>query len=504
MRSINENGLGIGSFGTKTSLCIGVVKNNADPAEHGRLQVWIPSIDSVTAETEDLPWASYVSPFGGVTADFKAGREQETVPGGSAYGFWAIPKNGAQVLVGFLEGDPMVRFWMGCFYLPELNRTLPSAVNGENGPSSELDDSGVYPQKEIPHMQKNLKESGLGVGSKHYKTRGGFERSVSHPSNKNKNKPRDDGYATNPMDPNEADSQVVSLTTAGRHFFSMSDVDDHCRIRWKTTAGTQIILDDTNERIYISTAQGKNYIELDEGNGKIYVYSASKINVHSDNDINFSSDENINIVAKKRVNIVSEERGIKLQSKMGLQFLSSGGDIKITASRAIHLKTTNGGNAGGANESSSCSTGSYKGTPQGLIRDYAEETGSGRSSVFINASQTIEVKSDAGGVQINANGPINALAKGNVNLDASGTLNLVGKGGMKTQAPGVVGMYAGEVLRANVYSWNDASGAQSASGGTAARGEDVKGKMIVPKHESWDRDEDEGRCKTPRNKNYQG
>jgi hypothetical protein len=500
---MTQKRLGVGEFGTRTSMCIGVVRNNADPAQHGRLQVWIPSIDSTTIKTDDLPWASYVSPFGGSTADFKVGREQETVPGGSSYGFWAIPKNGAQVLVGFLEGDPMVRFWMGCFYIPELNRTLPQAVNTENGPTSELDESGLYPQTVIPHMQKNLTESGLGPGTENYKTRGGFERSVSHPSNNTKDKPRDDGYATNPIDPEHADSQTISLTTPGRHFISMSDVDDHCRIRFKTTAGTQIILDDTNERIYISTAQGRNWIEFDEGSGKIYMYSSSKINVHSDNDINFSSDENINIVAKKRVNIVSEERGIKLQSKMGLQFLSSGGDIKITASRSIHLKTTGGGNSGGVGESSSCNSPPYSGGPLGLVRDYSEEGGSGESSVFINASQTIEAKADGGSIHLNANGSIDALSSSSINLDAGGTLNLMASA-IATSADDVLGMYAGEVDQAPVYSYFDASGAAGAADGTAVNGEDVKSKMIVPKHESWKRDEDEAQCKTPRNKKYQG
>ena len=50
--------------------------------------------------------------------------------GMTAYGFWAIQKNGAQVLVGCLEGDPGTRFWMGCFFMPELNRTLPGGIEG--------------------------------------------------------------------------------------------------------------------------------------------------------------------------------------------------------------------------------------------------------------------------------------------------------------------------------------------------------------------------------------
>lgn len=122
--------IGSSGYNTAFTTCIGIVKNNADPAQHGRLQIYIPSIDSPDYDLEDLSWAIYVTPFGGSTADFKAGREQSDIPGVSSYGFWAIPKVGAQVLCGFLEGDPTVRYWMGCMYVPEMNRTLPQSIEG--------------------------------------------------------------------------------------------------------------------------------------------------------------------------------------------------------------------------------------------------------------------------------------------------------------------------------------------------------------------------------------
>ena len=330
---------GQSDYGSKFTTCIGIVKNNADEAQHGRLQIFIPSIDSLNYELEDLPWASYISPFGGTTVDFKAGRGQSTIPGVSAYGFWAIPKTNAQVLCGFMEGDPNVRFWMGCMYMPELNRTMPSNIDPLK---TEIDESGVYPQQEIPHYAINLKDAGLDPGTMHYRTRGGYERSVSHPSNKNKNKPTDNGYAPKPHQTDKADSQAICLTSPGRHYFVMSDVDEYCRIRLKTTEGSQIIFDDTNERIYISTAKGRNWVELDETNGRIYIYSDSKVNIRSKNDINMYSDENINIVANKRVNIRSETRSVNLRAKYDIRGLSTHADIMWTASRDIHLKTFNG------------------------------------------------------------------------------------------------------------------------------------------------------------------
>lgn len=516
MRNLNTNFLGIGGYGSNTTLCIGMVKNNADPVEHGRLQIFIPSIDNQDFNVEDLPWANYVAPFGGSTANFKVGRDQNEVPGVSSYGFWAIPKNGAQVLCGFLESDPSVRFWLGCFYIPELNRTLPQSVNDIK---TEIDESGLYPQQTIPHYEANLKEAGLGVGSKHYKTRGGWERSVSYPSNKDQNKPTTDGYYPKPLESDKSDSQIYSMTTPGRHYMLMSDVANNCKIKFKTTEGTQIILDDTNERIYISTAKGRNWIEIDEGSGKMYFYTASKFSVHSENDLNLYSDQNINIVAKKRVNIESEERGVKIQSKMGLGLLSSGGDIKITASRDLHLKTTNGSNAGGASGSMNCNLPPYSGVALGLIKSYEEEAGSSSSKIFINASDEINLRSDKQGLKITGKDKIELKSMTDeINLSGSNGINFL-SGSVPINfntSGGVTGLLAidddtdigGGVDLLPVISGTQ-GGAKSVEVSIAFSANNIsssssKAGMIIPQHEPWIRDEDENSCKTPRNKNYQG
>ena len=58
-----------------------------------------------------------------------------------------------------------------------------------------------------------------------------------------------------------------------------------------------------------------------------------------------------------------------------------------------------------------------------------------------------------------------------------------------------------------IISNGDASGAASADVADSAEtvdSDDIQQKMVVPKHESWTRDEDEANCKTPRNPKYQG
>ena len=514
MRELNRVHAGSGQFGSNFTICIGVVKDNADPAQAGRLKIYLPAIDSKDFQIDDLPWAVYCTPFGGTTADFVVGRNSSKVPGASSYGFWAIPKNGAQVIVGFLEGDPNIRFWMGCFYQPELNRTLPQSVNPIK---TEIDESGMWPQAEIPHYAKNLDEAGLAPGTLHWKTRGGFERSISHPSNKNSDKPRDDGYFTKPLEPSKADSQTMSMTSPGRHYWAMHDIDEYCRMRIKTTEGTQIILDDTNERIYISTARGRNWIELDEGSGKIYFYTTSKFNVHSENDLNLYSSENINIVAKKRINIKSEERAVKIQAFRNVEVLSTDANVKIAASRDMHLKTFKGPKAPAIPEKKWCTLPPWKGEPLGLRRDYAEEAGSATSKIFIEtvdgsdyrinegylkvtAKNNIDIRSMSGSVNTQASTSINEKAL-SINEEAAYTIN--------HNAPSIQGIVyaAQEFIGSFTEGSGSPDGAQSADNASMANKpneEAIKPKMIVPEHEAWVRDEDEPECKTPRNPKYQG
>lgn len=510
------------------TLSVGVVKNNADPIQNGRLQIWIPAVDSSSYSLDDLPWALYVSPIGGVTAQPKVGRGHDEIDGITSYGFWAIPKNGAQVLVGHLEGDPQMRFWMGCLWLPELNRTMPQGIDGY---LTEIDESEVYGQGEMEPLKSNMTEAGLGPDHPNFKTVGGYERSVSYPLNKTETKPTTNGYASKPHEPDKADSQMFAIKTPGGHYLLMSDINDRCRIRLKTPAGSQVLLDDTNERIYFSTAKGRNWIELDEGNGNVNVYSAGKINYHAENDINFYSDQNINIVAKKRLNLVSEERGVKVQGALGLQFVSQKANVKITASRDIHLKTTNGPKGGAVSESQSCSRGPYSGTGLGLLTDHAEEAGSSSSNVFINA-QGVNVRSDAESILITSATSIQAKASSGVfkaqassvaSLEGVNTKMTVDSGGLQITGPvrvdgelGVVGpITSGSSISSPATGTSrgvkvapGSAGKTTASvaspGASAASSEGVKKKMVIPEHESWNRKSVDSACQPDRNESYEG
>jgi uncharacterized protein (DUF2345 family) len=482
--------------GNNFAVSLGIVKNNADAAQHGRLQIYIPSIDSKYYKLEDLPWALYASPFGGSVANVKAGRSGSTISGVTTYGFWAIPKIGAQVLVGFLEGDPHVRYWFSSLYIPQMTRTLPQSIDGG---LTEIEPSELYPQSVIDFQHSNLVKAGLEPGSLHYKTRGGYERSVSYPSNNDTNKPTTNGYGKKPSQTDVADSQTICLTSPGRHYFVMSDVDEYCRIRLKTAEGSQIIFDDTNERIYISTAQGKNWIEMDEGNGKVYIYSDSKFIVRAKNDIDFYSDENINIVAKKRVNIKSEDRSINLESNHDIRLLSNQGDVMLTASRDIHLKTVNGPIAQATAEKAVCST------DVGYVYEWAEKAGSSTSSIRLDSSNNIE-GSAMQSIVLSSKDSISLRSMvSSLNLQSGTNINLNGSIGIDFTSP-TIGLNAisgseGPLL---VQATGTAVSAAAAGSGQSVSSVSVVDHMILPEHEPWERDADELKCKTSRNSKYQG
>lgn len=309
----------------KSFIYDGIVKATNDPQQMGRCKIWIPALDGEFFTVDNLPWADYASPFIGSTLDFKVGREKTAIDGYSAYGLWAIPKIGARVIVFLLNGEMNRRVYFGAMLNLHQNRGLPAGRNRDNsgniGPWTES-------YKKYSPAFENLREQFKSqVDSVQAQTRGAYERQTAQAQT---NKDGTEGYPSNIVDPTILDPQTYCLVTPGHHALIMTDDDDNCRLRLKTTAGHQIIFDDTNERIYISTAKGKSWIELDE-NGHMHIFAADDISIRSGESINVRADKDINIEAEQNVNI----KAVK-------------GDIKMAAGKDYHL------NVGGSIYESCC------------------------------------------------------------------------------------------------------------------------------------------------------
>jgi hypothetical protein len=411
-----------GLFGDKDrnsfdNITTGIVVDTNDPQQMGRVRVLCPSLgDNEDKETIDIPWALYMSPFGGTHDQLSRGPDDDTSGGGVTYGMWNIPKVGAQVLVACVDGNPFIRVWLGCIYGQFAPHTMPHGrftvqdgdLPGDNKPEGPLanDESSIDP------LYANLKKAfGEGAGNHEWRTRGAdysvaaidkqIVEALQVYANIADDKDKDydgksyrQGYAVNRTDPEETspltdkvyDSQVYSWTTPGFHAISMDDRPENGRMRFRTSTGHQIILDDTNERIYISTAEGNNWIELDK-NGNIDIHSERRISIHAAKDINFTTDEMFRVHAKKGIHMYSDdetrihakkdihvrsdlnlrthstqetfiESGQNMNLKSSVEFratsgatlnLNAGGDMMLTASPNIHL---NGPTASTADSSS--------------------------------------------------------------------------------------------------------------------------------------------------------
>jgi hypothetical protein len=79
---------------------------------------------------------------------------------------------------------------------------------------------------------------------------------------------------------------------------------------------------------------------------------------------------------------------------MNVELLSREANMKLTASRDIHVRNLKGPQAPAIPEKISTSQPPYAGKPLGLIRDFAEEAGSNTSKIFIHSIEDIHVRSD--------------------------------------------------------------------------------------------------------------
>lgn len=318
---------------------IGIVMNTDDPQQMGRLQVFCTSFgDQVDLVVEDLPWAIYGTSFGGHTSYGNRGNDSNVVEGTTSYGIWAIPKIGSQVLVQCIDGNPDYRVWVGSVYGQLLTHTLP------NGRYTKEDLEGPFASNEtkIQPLYDNILEAfGVKDGNHELRTRGidsqvGAVDNIHIEETSSVKADIDTGYTQNRQLPEYdlKDSNIYSMTSPGLHSMVLDDSEDNCRVKFRTTSGHQIILDDTNERIYISTAKGNNWIEMDQA-GNIDMYTSGKFSVHAENDINFTSDKSIKMYAKEGIHLNSEE-AIKLQANSSINLkantklnLNSGEDLNI-------------------------------------------------------------------------------------------------------------------------------------------------------------------------------
>lgn len=331
-----------------TGISIGTVVDTSDPQQMGRVRVRVEAYgDTKFNDDKNLPWAAMCSPLGGMVfqSEFARGPDDQTTDGPTAYGMFNAPKVGAIALVTCIDGDLMTRVVMGYMHVEQTVHSMPHgrfiAEGQSDKPAGPLNSS----ETQLQPLYNNWTKAFSDRSSFEWKTRGAdnsvggltstfkannpdgaFASSSPDDSEVEISEPdgntlkRTTGYPKSRLDTSKLDPQVYCWVTPGFHAISMDDSKDNCRMRLRTTTGHQIILDDTNERIYVSTNEGENWIEMDS-DGSIDVFSSTKVSIHALGDINLRSDQSI-----------------RLDAELGVH-IRSGTNINVTAITDLNIKS---------------------------------------------------------------------------------------------------------------------------------------------------------------------
>lgn len=468
-----------------SGLTLGVVVDTDDPLQTGRLRIFCPSLNDNPKKVQHLPWSSYVSPFAGNITNSKYFRgsdsENATSDGGLHYGFWSIPEMGAHVLVGCIDGDPRRRFWIGC--IPEHQQAntihhgrykwddgnVEGPLTGTNSPMQPLYDnmkSAFSGQSDSPEFRSRAAEYQTAAVSEdvgqvpNSKMASSLDQQNSQIVNNNPDTWEHAAMGAHGYDwtgfksiGGFMSSRVFGWSTPGMHAITMDDRAFNTRMRLRTTAGHQILMDDSNERIYISTFDGKNYIEMD-ANGNIDCHSSNRISFFAEKDINFTTKGTYRVHARDGIHMFSGDTNtgvhtdvdepyempdhgppipgeIRIQSTAGITQLSQG-DIRTQAYGDQY--TESGGNYYAKTDMSYfnevaeninvvTTAGSYN---VDIASDVNENVGrdskrfsQGNSSIASNG--TNEVQSFQGSTDIGARDGVNMkTATGNVSMESNG------------------------------------------------------------------------------------
>lgn len=456
----------------------GIVVDTNDPMEIGRVRVccpaWGDDPDPKSMDVNHLPWAKVTSPFGGfVNQGFRANGEQ--IAGETSYGMHSSSKVGAEAIVVQLNGDPNVRAVLGFLRGDGSANTLPHgrykvSGNGLDGPYT-VDDKPIEPLYSNTKNAFTNAQFGGGNANSSFEwiSRGSDYAMGAHNDDTKRaiQTTTDDDGATL----TEGDGRTIKVTqgssasrvgdkpelagardsshdpqthcwvSPGFHAIAMDDRMGNTRMRFRTSTGHQILLDDTNERIYVSTNQGNCWFEMDSS-GNMDVYSGLRLNIFSANDMNLTTNEDFRVVAKN------------IHMKASQEFrLTANGDIGVHSNANIRM---------------------------GAMTEFRAQSG---SNFHINSGGTLFV-STTGAQNFDAGADYFVSSAGSQNFSSGASIFLTSVGSNEVQAGG------NSITTAPMVTHNSGPAAASAAPATVAQlaGEQpAKHTTRIPQHEPWPR-----------------
>lgn len=364
---------------------IGKIKDNRDPLRLGRLQVYIADLGGSEDNVTNWRTVSFASPFMGSTDQESYAQESPQTNTNDrnsfttvkhTYGMWySVPDIGNLVLITFVMGDPQRGYWFACVPNTISNHMIPAIgassdidiSNLQNTQLSKAIESGEsYPvvefntssqsvnwenfrsaKKPLHEQQvKILLEQGLDR-KKLTGSRGAITTSTQRDSPSSLFGISTPGRAPFRITPTDQPAPVKYRL--GGHTFVMDDGDangGNNLVRLRSSSGHQILMDDTEQILYIMNASGTTYIEMNAA-GHLNVYSSNSINFRTKADFNFHADGNFNIDVAGAFK-VNAKGALLMQSdsiiaRANKSALIHGGSVQLGSDGRLDLHTTGGG-----------------------------------------------------------------------------------------------------------------------------------------------------------------
>lgn len=340
-----------------------VIVRPKDESHSGRIPVYIPMLSKDRNDPSGYFNCFWSSPFAGTTPSAAVGKnERSHADTMKTYGMWMVPPDpGNFVLVIFGDGKKKNPIIIGCMFPDQMQNMVPGNPAGKT----------FGTEVPVPVAEKNRFDSNKSHG-----------KGVQRPFNPfiaipiiNQGLINDPVRGTTTSGARrESPSQVYGILTPGPeninletgkrdgtnrlggHSFVMDDNLKQRHIRMRTAGGGQVLIDDTNELVYIINSPGTAWVEL-SSDGSIQIFSDEDINMRSTNNINIRADQELNLDAGVRVNInagLMEDQGEEVDPKMegpigGDVFIQSGNSINHLTNTAIKMETKKGGSVISAN-----------------------------------------------------------------------------------------------------------------------------------------------------------
>lgn len=333
---------------------IGIVKHNIDRLRSGTIQVYLKRLN---AQNEDDPnnWTTvhYSSPFFGYTPNTSSPDSDGTFKGNrNSYGFWATPPDiGTEVICVFINGDPSLGYYVGSIPPATLTHMVPAIGGGkfvipnkgeaesyggapilpvtEYNDANDAQDNSSTPideprpihsyQAAIMNKQGLIRDPDRGPISSS-STRESPSRvfgmsTPGRPIYKGGYGGKDQPTIKQAIDDASVpDENLQVVGRLGGHSLVMDDGDlagNDQLIRFRTSQGHMILMNDAAQTLFIIHANGQSYIELGK-EGTIDMYATNSVNIRTQGDLNLHADNDVNINAGKQLNMSA--KNVKTQS----------------------------------------------------------------------------------------------------------------------------------------------------------------------------------------------